>query len=378
MPATYRIDVARRLALSRMWGVFTAQDLFDHYNRLAADPAFDPTFSQLVDLRGVEQVELETPVIRRHALEGLFHSSAQRALVVSSAHHYELARIYAAFAAYASQKVRVFRDMRDAEEWLGLETPIVTTTEESIPMSKPAIVLVHGAFADASGWTKVIRVLQGKSYDVTAVQNPLSSYADDVATTKRLIDAQKGPVVVVAHSYGGAVMSGAADGPNVKALVYVAAFAPDVGETLGPLLEKYPTKVGEAFRPDAAGFIYLDRATFHDVFCQDLPEVEARVMAATQKPLHGSVFEAKPTVAAWKNVPSWFIVAQQDRVINPDLERFFAKRMGAKTTEVDSSHVAFMSYSDVVVGVIEEAVDAVEGALVGAGQDLSFQGGVRR
>ena len=124
MPATYRIDVARRLALSRMWGVFTAQDLFDHYNRLAADPAFDPSFSQLVDLRDVERVELETPVIRRHALEGLFHSSAQRALVVSSAHHYELARTYAAFAEYASQKVRVFRDMHDAEEWLGLTTPV--------------------------------------------------------------------------------------------------------------------------------------------------------------------------------------------------------------------------------------------------------------
>lgn len=124
MPATYRIDVARRLVLSRMWGVFTAQDLYDHYNRLGADPAFDPTFSQLVDLRDVEQTELERPVIRRHALEGFFHSSAQRALVVSTPHHYELARIYAAFAEYASQKVRVFRDMHDAEEWLGLEASV--------------------------------------------------------------------------------------------------------------------------------------------------------------------------------------------------------------------------------------------------------------
>jgi pimeloyl-ACP methyl ester carboxylesterase len=228
-----------------------------------------------------------------------------------------------------------------------------------MPTPKPSIVLVHGAFADASGWADVIRPLQKKGYDVTAVENPLSSYADDVATTKRLIDAQQGPVVVVAHSYGGAVMSGAANNPNVKALVYVAAFAPDAGETLGPLLEKYPTKVGEAFRPDAAGFIYLDRATFHDLFCQDVPEAEAKVMAATQKPLHGSVFEAKPTVAAWKNVPTWFIVAKSDRVINPDLERFFAKRMGAKTTEVDASHVAFLSHPEVVVNVVEEAVDSV-------------------
>ena len=227
-----------------------------------------------------------------------------------------------------------------------------------MPTPKPAIVLVHGAFANASGWADVIRALQKKGYDVSAVENPLSSYADDVATTKRLIDAQQGPTVVVAHSYGGAVMSGAADNPNVKALVYVAAFAPDVGETLGPLLEKYPTKVGEAFRPDAAGFIYLDRATFHNLFCQDVPEVEAKVMAVTQKPLHGSVFEAKPTVAAWKNVPTWFIVAKNDRVINPDLERFFAKRMGAKTTEVDASHVAFLSHPDVVVNAIEEAVES--------------------
>jgi pimeloyl-ACP methyl ester carboxylesterase len=225
-----------------------------------------------------------------------------------------------------------------------------------MPGQKPAIVLVHGAFADASGWEAVIRALQKKGYDVTAVENPLSSYADDVATTKRLIDAQKGPVVVVAHSYGGAVMSGAAaNNPNVKALVYVAAFAPDVGETLGPLLQKYPTKVGESFRPDAAGNIYLDRDTFHDTFAQDLPEDEADVLAATQKPLSGSVFEARPTAAAWKEVPSWFIVAREDHVINPDLERMFAKRMGAKTTEVDASHVAFMSHPDVVVRAIEEA-----------------------
>jgi pimeloyl-ACP methyl ester carboxylesterase len=225
-----------------------------------------------------------------------------------------------------------------------------------MPTPKPAIVLVHGAFADASGWADVIRALQQRGYEVTAVENPLSSYTDDVATTKRMIDAQKGPVVVVAHSYGGAVMSGAAaNNPNVKALVYVAAFAPDIGETLGPLLEKYPTKVGEAFRPDTAGFIYLDRDTFHDVFAQDLPQEETDVMAATQKPLNGSVFEAKPTAAAWKEVPSWFIVAKEDRVINPDLERMFAKRMGAKTTEVGASHVAFMSHPEVVVQAIEEA-----------------------
>jgi hypothetical protein len=130
MPATSRIDVERRLVLTRIWGVFTVRDLYEHYNALAADPAFDPTFSQLADLRGVEQTELDRPLIRRHALERLFSPRAQRALVVSSADHYELARIYASFAQYAMQNVRVFRDMHDAEEWLGLATPIATTTEE--------------------------------------------------------------------------------------------------------------------------------------------------------------------------------------------------------------------------------------------------------
>ena len=232
----------------------------------------------------------------------------------------------------------------------------MSKSEESNGEARPAIVLVHGAFADASGWAEVIRALQARGYDVTAVQNPLSSYADDVATTKRVIDAQKGPVVVVAHSYGGAVISGAAAGnANVKALVYVAAFAPDVGETLGTLARTYPSQVFDAFRPDAAGFLYIDRAQFHDVFAQDLPEAETQVMAATQKPLSGSVFEVTPTVAAWKSVPSWFIVAQNDHVINPDLERMFAQRMGAKTTEVKSSHVAFMSHPDVVVEAIEQA-----------------------
>ena len=124
MPASYRIDVARRLVLSRAWGVFTAQDLLDHYNALAADPAFDPSFSQLVDLRDVEQVELDTSVIRRHALERLFGGGAQRALVVSSDMHYGLARMYGAFAEFASQNVKVFRDMHEAEQWLGLETPV--------------------------------------------------------------------------------------------------------------------------------------------------------------------------------------------------------------------------------------------------------------
>jgi pimeloyl-ACP methyl ester carboxylesterase len=227
------------------------------------------------------------------------------------------------------------------------------------PPAKPAIVLVHGAFANASGWDAVIRILQAKGYHVSAVENPLSSYEADVETTKRLIDAQQGPTVVVAHSYGGAVMTGAASSPNVKALVYLAAFANDVDEPLGALLEKYPSQALTAFVPDAAGFVTIDRAKFHDVFAQDLPLAQTNVMAVTQKPLNTSTFKATSSFAAWRNVPSWFVVAQHDNVINPDLERFFAKRMGATTTEINSSHVVFMSHPQEVVKVIEAAAHAV-------------------
>jgi pimeloyl-ACP methyl ester carboxylesterase len=223
--------------------------------------------------------------------------------------------------------------------------------------TKPTIVLVHGAFADASGWSKVIPILETDGYSVTAVQIPLSSLDDDIATTKRVIDAQKGPVVVVGHSYGGAVITGAAAGAaNVKALVYIAAFAPDVDEVLAAPSEKFPTPPLNAdLSPDSAGFLYIDRAKFHDDFCKDVPAAEARIMAATQKPLNKSVFAAKVSGAAWKNIPSWYIVSQEDHAINPDLERFYAKRMGATTTELKSSHVSFLSHPGEVVKVIEAA-----------------------
>jgi pimeloyl-ACP methyl ester carboxylesterase len=232
---------------------------------------------------------------------------------------------------------------------------------------KPSIILVHGAFADATGWQHVIPLLERDGYTVTAVQNPLTSMADDIATTKRMIDAQPGPVVVVGHSYGGLVITGAASGsPKVKALVYVAAFAPDSAEPIGPLLEKYPAPSGAALGPDAAGFFYINRAMFRDIFAQDVGAQEAAVMAATQKPLAGASFAAQLTVPpAWKTIPSWFIVAQNDHVINPDLERFFAHRMGATITELASSHVPFISQPAEVVKVIEQAATAAEGTPVG-------------
>jgi pimeloyl-ACP methyl ester carboxylesterase len=228
--------------------------------------------------------------------------------------------------------------------------------------SKPTIVLVHGAFADGSSWAKVISILDGDGYPVIAVQNPLTSLADDIATTKRVIDAQKGPVVVVGHSYGGAVITAAAAGrANVKALVYVAAFAPEVDEILAAPGAKFaPPALSSALVPDAAGFLYVDRAKFHDAISKDVPEADARVIAAAQKPVNSSVFTASVPGGAWKTIPSWYIVASDDRAINPELERFYAKRIGATTTEIKSSHVPFLSHPKEVTKVIEAAAAAAQ------------------
>ena len=204
----------------------------------------------------------------------------------------------------------------------------------------------------------MIPILQSDGYTVIAVQNPLTSLPDDVATTKRVIDAEKDPVVVVGHSYGGAVITEAAAGnPNVKALVYVAAFAPEPGEPLGgPVEEKFARPaLNMAVIPAAGGFLYIDRAKFHDDFCKDLSTAEASVLAATQRPLSGSVFEASVARAAWKTIPSWYIVSSQDQAENPEAERFYAKRMGAKTTEIEASHLVILSHPREVANVIEEA-----------------------
>jgi pimeloyl-ACP methyl ester carboxylesterase len=225
--------------------------------------------------------------------------------------------------------------------------------------AKPSIVLVHGAFADASSWTRVISLLEGDGYTVVAVQNPLTSFAEDVATTKRVIDAQAGPVVVVGHSYGGAVITGAAAGnENVRALVYIAAFAPDAGETVSAFNVQYPSALGAALRPDAAGFLYIDRSMFHDVFAKDVAFAETRVMAATQKPINGGAFAGTVAQPAWRTIPSWYLIALEDQAINPELERFYARRMGATTREIHASHVPFISHPSDVSHLIEQAATA--------------------
>jgi pimeloyl-ACP methyl ester carboxylesterase len=222
---------------------------------------------------------------------------------------------------------------------------------------KPYIVLVHGAFADGTGWQRVIPQLQKKGFTVTAVQLPLKSLAEDVATTKRAIEMQKGDVVLVGHSYGGAIISGAAaNNAKVKALVYVAAFAPEAGETLQGLLDKYPaSKLFSAIAPDPEGYVFIDRNKFREVFAHDVSMDDAAIMAAAQKPIASAIFGQPLQASASRNIPSWYIVSTQDNAIPPDLERFMAKRRGAIVTELEASHVSFISHPDDVTRVIEAA-----------------------
>jgi pimeloyl-ACP methyl ester carboxylesterase len=229
---------------------------------------------------------------------------------------------------------------------------------DSTSGGKPTVVLVHGAWADGTSWQHVIPLLDRDGYRVIAVQIPLSSLADDVSTTRRVIRDQKGPVIVAGHSYGGMVMSGAAAGePNVKALVFISAFAPDVGEALGPSSVNFATAAGAAaLAPDSGGYLYIDQVKFHDAFCKDVSDAEARVMAVAQKPLAAAIFnQTLDAAATWKTIPSWYLVSQDDQMINPDQERFYAKRMNAKTIEVKSSHASLVSHPVEVATLIDDA-----------------------
>src|SRR5258705_6176073 len=218
------------------------------------------------------------------------------------------------------------------------------------------IVLVHGAFADGSSWAKVIPILQAKGFNVTAVQNPLTSLADDVAATQRVLAQQDGPVILVGHSWAGVVITEAGMDPKVVGLVYVAAFAPDTGETAGDLGKPYPPPPALAAPiVDKQGFLSLSTEAVVKHFASDLPEKEARVVAATQGPIAASAFGAQVSGVAWKTKPSWYIVSKLDGAIAPDEERFFAKRMKATTTELNTSHVPMLSQPTAVAAVIIDA-----------------------
>jgi pimeloyl-ACP methyl ester carboxylesterase len=216
------------------------------------------------------------------------------------------------------------------------------------------VVLVHGAFADGSGWVAVAKILEKDGFKVSVAQPPETSLEEDVTATNRTIDSMGGPVVLVGHSYGGIIITAAGNNAHVKSLVYVAAFQPDAGESLGSLSAgKPPASSGPKPSPD--GFLYLDRADFHADFCADLPAPQADFMALSQVGLSVKAAGAAATMPAWKNKPSFAIVATNDRAINPDLERSMYKRAGSTVTELASSHVAYISHPAEVAAVIEPA-----------------------
>jgi pimeloyl-ACP methyl ester carboxylesterase len=227
--------------------------------------------------------------------------------------------------------------------------------------TQPNIVLVHGAWADGSSWSSVIESLQADGYHVTAPQFPLTSLADDVARLRQVLDVQDGPTVVAGHSYGGQIITAlGADAPNVAALVYIAAFGLDEGESLGALLSQGPVTPALAHLfTDKQGFAWLSEDDFVNHFAADVDSVRASVMYAVQQGLAGSAFTDVMGVPAWKSQPSWYLVASNDEAIPPAAERQFAGRMGATTIEVPSSHVAMVSHPDEVVRLIESAAEAV-------------------
>jgi pimeloyl-ACP methyl ester carboxylesterase len=217
------------------------------------------------------------------------------------------------------------------------------------------IVLVHGLWADGSSWSKVIPILQNAGHKVIAVQLPLHSLADDVATVKRAIDLVGGPTILVGHSYGGFVITNAAsNNQNVTGLVYVAAFAPDEGESTGTFVDVKKLPPG-LLVPDSGGFVYLNPKLFHGAFVQDANATEAETMAAVQKPANISLLTEPSGPAAWKQLPSWFEVSEADHIIPPDAERMFAKRMNATTISLNSSHASLVTHPDEIAELILNA-----------------------
>jgi pimeloyl-ACP methyl ester carboxylesterase len=230
-------------------------------------------------------------------------------------------------------------------------------------MSKHAtsVVIVHGAFTNGSDWNQVVELLQAQGIHVRAVHNGLNSLADDVAATRRAINSQAGKVVLVGHSWGGMVITEAGQNDKVAGLVYVAAFVPAAGQSLGDIGKDYPPSPGNTqLQADADGYLSLPPEAVAADFAQDLPARQTSVLAATQGPIQSKALGEKTTVAAWNSKPSWYIVTEKDRMIAPDLERALAKMIGAKVTSLPTSHVAQLARPDAVAKVIIEAVEASE------------------
>jgi pimeloyl-ACP methyl ester carboxylesterase len=241
---------------------------------------------------------------------------------------------------------------------LGAAASIISTRDMAANASPPKarnVVLVHGLFADGSCWTDVIARLQAAGLNATSVQNPLTTLPEAVASAERVLERQDGPTVLVGHSFSGMIVTEAGVHPNVSALVYVAARAPDAGEDYTALAMTYSTP------PASAGIVFdddqgrLSEEAFLRDFAGDLPEAKAKVLYAVQEPFHKALLSGKTTHAAWRSKPSYYAVSTEDRTINPDLERFMAKRMGAKTIEVKASHLSLISQPDAITNLILEA-----------------------
>ncbi|WP_119681597.1 alpha/beta fold hydrolase [Indioceanicola profundi] len=217
------------------------------------------------------------------------------------------------------------------------------------------IVLVHGAFADGSGWRGVYDELTARGYKVSIVQNPLTSLADDVAATRRVLNRQDGPAILVGHSYGGTVITEAGSGPDVAGLVYVAALAPDAGESTLDQFATYPPPPDFIIEEQPDGFGFVNGPKFKQGFAGDVSDADAAFMRDSQVPIAMSVFNATVTQAAWRVKPSWFVVATEDGAIDPRLLRETARRIGADTEEVKGSHVVFLTQPKAVADVIDQA-----------------------
>ncbi|GGO45204.1 alpha/beta hydrolase [Streptomyces lasiicapitis] len=228
---------------------------------------------------------------------------------------------------------------------------------------KPTVVLVHGFWGGAAHWSKVIVELNKRGFtSLHAVENPLTSLADDADRTRTMVRQIEGPVVLVGHSYGGAVITEAGDLPNVAALVYVAAFAPDAGESPGQITQEKPPAAFENIAPDSDGYLWVKQDKFHESFCQDLPADEALVMAVTQKAPLGSTFADTVTAPAWRAKPTWFQISTADRMIHPDNQRRMAQRMNPRATvELDTSHASLASQPTPVTDLITAAATDLTG-----------------
>ena len=235
--------------------------------------------------------------------------------------------------------------------------PMLKQQPSSIPAPRVTnIVLVHGAFADGTSWSKVIPLLEAEGYNVVAVQNPLTSLADDVAATRRIIALQDGPVLLVGHSWGGAVITQAGDDPKVAGLVYVAAYAPDEGQSANSASLLYGVTEGQKqIRVDSEKFAKMTSEGILQDFAQGLPMAERKLVFAVQGQSYGPMFDEKLTVAAWKTKPSWVVISANDRMLPPAMETASAKSMGATATTLPTCHLAMLEQPEKVAAVIDEA-----------------------